>query len=206
MDWHPSVEIMNISHAPRTPHRFPSGATFHPESENRDAMASRSASREEGSGVSNRLQTSCFHNRSAVTTPRQLGTEYLQGDGFGASPEAPVYDHMPQLPNQGPGNPAPSVASVLSPSQPLGDYAIFGPASIPATPLDPLMVARAPHIDHINPESGPVTGGTKVNILGENFHPELQCVFGGALAPKTWVSNTAMSAGHRLSQRLDELK
>ena len=154
-------------------------------------MASRSTSREDGGGVSNRMQTSWFYDGSAVTTPHRSGTEYMHGNGFGTSPGAPVYDRIPQPPNQGPCNPTPSAASLLSPSQPLGDDAISDSAHTPTTPLDPLVVAQAPHIDHINPESGPVTGGTKVIILGANFHPELRCVFGGVLAPKTWVSNTA---------------
>jgi len=148
-------------------------------------MTSRSTSREEASDVSNHMQTSCSHDASTITTPLQLGTN------FGAFPGAPVYDRMPRPPNQGPSNPTPSAASVLSPPQPLGDDVIPDPPHIPATPLDPLMVAQAPHIDHINPESGPVTGGTKVNILGENLHPELRCVFGGSLAHKTWVGSSA---------------
>ena len=60
-----------------------------------------------------------------------------------------------------------------------------------AIPHDAPPVSQVPHIDRINPKSGPVAGGTEVIILGKNFHRELRCLFGGDCAKGTWFSDTA---------------
>ncbi|KAG8890680.1 SPT3 Dosage dependent suppressor of Ty-induced promoter mutations-like protein [Tulasnella sp. 332] len=52
--------------------------------------------------------------------------------------------------------------------------------------------APAPTIHHLIPSSGPMHGGIKVTILGANFRPSHECVFGDTLATSTqmWSENT----------------
>ncbi|KAG8908048.1 SPT3 Dosage dependent suppressor of Ty-induced promoter mutations-like protein [Tulasnella sp. 403] len=59
-----------------------------------------------------------------------------------------------------------------------------GPAGSPSLP--------PPVIHRLIPNSGPTHGGIDVTILGANFVPSLQCVFGDAVATSTqmWSENT----------------
>lgn len=55
-----------------------------------------------------------------------------------------------------------------------------------------LAPAPTPRISRLIPGEGPVHGGIEVTVLGENFIPDLVCVFGDSAAVPThfWSSNT----------------
>ncbi len=55
------------------------------------------------------------------------------------------------------------------------------------------MSSPVPLINSLNPLSGPVTGGTQVTIIGQNFRPGCQVRFGSADAQTTFVNNTQLS-------------
>jgi hypothetical protein len=151
---------------------------------------------EERNDVSTQQQASFSRDGSAVAIP-PLSTTGLSRDSLGTFPRAPVYGYIPQPPNRRPHNPAPTStifqagANPRSQLQPRDDEAMSDSPQIPATPDDLAMGTRAPCIAHVTPETGPISGGTKVTILCENICPKLRCFFGGELAIGDWFSDTA---------------
>ncbi|KAL8290396.1 hypothetical protein RQP46_002654 [Phenoliferia psychrophenolica] len=73
---------------------------------------------------------------------------------------------------------------------------LYDPAANPAFASWPYPAVApprpAPRISRLIPGEGPVHGGIEVTVLGENFVPDLVCVFGDAAAVPThfWSSNT----------------
>lgn len=65
------------------------------------------------------------------------------------------------------------------------------PASLPLCAVVPVSshVEPAPRIERINPKSGPVTGGTEVDVFGTGFPFGQGCLFGGNTAPTHWYSD-----------------
>jgi len=64
---------------------------------------------------------------------------------------------------------------------------------IPFPPLNPAPPPQVslPHIQRINPRSGPITGRTEVFLLGTNFPRETSVTFGEKRAHTEWFSETA---------------
>jgi hypothetical protein len=66
------------------------------------------------------------------------------------------------------------------------------PVFVTSPPPVPYDFTRLPQIHRLIPSSGPTQGGIEVTILGSNFVPGLQCLFGDSLASSTqlWSENT----------------
>lgn len=96
----------------------------------------------------------------------------------------------------------------IYPNQTQAFNSAFGSASPAVSPVDWVVaqqqvhqqqqqqqarqVAPLPRISRLIPGEGPVHGGIEVTVLGENFVPDLTCVFGDSPAVPThyWSSNT----------------
>jgi hypothetical protein len=98
-----------------------------------------------------------------------------------------------------------NLASFLTPQSPIAidpppqsapdaDNAVFYPVNLAPSLLDPAPPPQAslllPHILRINPKSGPITGGTEVDLLGSNFPRDAFCLFEQAPALTEWFNET----------------
>ena len=73
-------------------------------------------------------------------------------------------------------------------SSPTSQTTSDGDSAIDSAPNDPVSSRDMPRprISAVIPESGPTLGGIKITVLGQNFTPQHQCVFGQSIC--TWTT------------------
>lgn len=85
-------------------------------------------------------------------------------------------------PSAGEQSSPPTSSPPASQSTSGGDSAVDSEPSNPESSHD----APRPKISAVIPESGPMLGGIKITVLGQNFTPQHQCVFGQSVC--TWTT------------------
>ena len=78
----------------------------------------------------------------------------------------------------------------------LASISVLGNGADESSNALPFTYANLPTIARVEPSSGAVAGGTRVNVTGDNFRdsPALACSFGkGNVVPATFFSSTALS-------------
>ena len=73
-------------------------------------------------------------------------------------------------------------------SSPASHITSDGDSAIDSAPNDPASSRDVPRprISAVIPENGPTLGGIKITVLGQNFTPQNQCVFGKSIC--TWTT------------------
>jgi hypothetical protein len=79
-------------------------------------------------------------------------------------------------------------SSAPTSSPPASQTTSDGDSAVDSAPSDPVSSRDVPRprISAVIPESGPMLGGIKITVLGQNFTPQHQCVFGQSIC--TWTT------------------
>lgn len=111
----------------------------------------------------------------------------LAGFQISSTRSTPADNLQPPSPYDPPQTHAPHEDVIRTPADLWGRQTA---SEIPSNPLLDQLIANMlggqPHIQVVNPISGPLNGGIEAIILGANFGHSHLCVFGDAVAQTTW--------------------